>query len=281
MTMSEQVPHNAIHEAFWRDGYVILRQLFTPDEVAGFRRSALERGRRKADLLSDKDLSEILLDSRVLDAFRAILGAGELVYFGDSSTMIGETAAGFHKDNPDKHDAAAPDWQVDRYPIVRMGIYTADHSLYPDGVDLRQGSHNTVSLTHGRHVQPDTRVGDVVFWNLRTSHSGGAMKFRGRPVDPESLAGKVLRRLPALRDKPIGERVAIFASMGRAGPQLDRFIEALKRREYALEGWAASHWSPAVRERAAAAGLTLREPGEEVKSEPPRRVTREHVPLPY
>lgn len=268
-------------DRFWRDGFVIVRNLFDPQEVRSFRELALEGGETGRDLLSQPGLSDLLLDNRILDCFRSILGQSELVYFGDSSVMIGETAAGFHKDNPDKVDPRAPDWQLDRYPLVRMGLYTTDHSRFPDGVDLRRGSHKYPSLTKGEHVQPDLRVGDVVFWNLRTSHSGGAMKLLGHAVNPASYFGRLLRKLPAVRDKPHERRVAFFATFALAGPQLERFIESLKFREYAVSAWRASRYDPGTLDRAGARGLTVRDVAEEIAAEPPRQLHRDHVSLPY
>lgn len=267
-------------QQFWKDGFVIVRSLFSSKEILEFRRAALDRTNRRADLLSSPELRNAILNPRVLSVFRELLGSDDLVYFSDSSTSIGPTDAGFHKDNVDKSDPNGPDWRG-RYPIVRMGIYTEDHSRHPEGLDLRRGSHNIVSSKDGQHVQADTRLGDVVFWNLRTSHSGGAMKFLGRPVNPESVAGKVLRRLPMLRDKHTGERVALFATIGARGEHLDRFVSYLKTRCYAVEGWNASVYDEHALQAAEAAGIEIRNMRVEIANEPPRIVNRGHVPLPY
>ena len=244
-------------EQFWRDGYLIARAVFTPEEVAAFRAAALERTERAADLLSHPVLRKALLNPGILAIYRELLGP-ELVYIGDSSTMIGPTAAGFHKDNVDKDDISGPDWKG-RYTIVRAGIYTHDTARYPDGVDLRLGSHETTDLRFGKHIQPDARIGDVIFWNLRTSHSGGAMKVLGRPLNPESVPGKIFRRLPFLRDKAPGERVALFMSIAAPGPHLDRLIDYLKTREYAITRWAASEWGEDARLAAWRAKVELRD----------------------
>src|SRR3954451_15499536 len=98
-----------LEEEFWRNGFALVRQVFMPAEVAEFRQAALDRGKTKADLLSDRALRHVLLDDRLLGIFRTLIGH-DLVYFGDSSVMIGATDPGFHKDNVDKDDPDGPDW---------------------------------------------------------------------------------------------------------------------------------------------------------------------------
>ena len=151
----------------------------------------------------------------------------------------------------------------------------------PNGLDLRQGSHMHCSTTVGKHVYADTRVGDAVIWNLRTSHSGSAMTVRGRPIDPESVVGKVLRRLPVLRDKPKDQRVAFFGTFGAPGAHLDRYVEYLRTRQYAVDGWRASHYEKAAIAEANGKGVAVRNMRLELGERPPQKVSVRHFPLPY
>ena len=124
-----------------KDGFIIVRQLFTPEEVSDIRNSALSlpQDEKHLDLLSIPTLSHVLLDERVLGVFRELIGE-DLVYYGDSSVSIDAPSHGFHKDNPDRNDPNGPDW-IGEYPIVRFGLYTQSHKGLPEGLDLRQGSH--------------------------------------------------------------------------------------------------------------------------------------------
>lgn len=193
---------------------------------------------------------------------------------------IGGANSGFHKDNPDKFDKNAPDWKG-RYTLVRFGIYTQDHKGKPDGVDLRERSHEHCSTTIGKHVYADTSPGDVVCWNLRTSHSGGGMTVMGRPIDPESIIGKVLRRVPMLRDPIKVQRVALFWSYGNQSSHLERFITYLKTRKFAVDSWMAQNYSQAVIDEANAAGLRVRYVRPELEANPPKQVTVRHIDPPY
>jgi hypothetical protein len=266
---------------FQRDGYVIVRRLFDPSEVEDFRRRALELPAelRHLDLLSLPTLRDVLLDRRLLRVFRALIGP-DLVYFGDSVVSIDARSHGFHKDNPDRNDPNGPDWKGD-YPLVRCGIYTQSHKRRPNGLDLRRGSHTLTSLSAGEFVQADTEPGDVVFWNGRTTHSGCGMTLRGRPINPESFAGKVLRRLPALRDRPQGHRVVLFATFGAPGLHLERFILSLKSRDYGVKQALDARHDEAALSAAAAAGITVRDMRREVIERPYHDVRADHFQLPY
>jgi hypothetical protein len=268
-----------VSDQFWRDGFVIVRDLFAPSEIAVYRKAARNRADSIADLLCDPTLREALLARRLLELIRELIGP-DICYFGDSSAMRGDAIPGFHKDNADKDDAAGPDWQG-RYPLVRFGIYTQNHDRRPDGLDVRRGSHDHCSTRIGKHVYIDTRPGDVVIWNLRTTHSGAGMTVAGRPVDPESLAGKILRRLPALRDKPREERVALFGTFGAPGPHLGRYIAYLRTRQYAVAGWLASRYDEAALGFARDRGVAVRDMRREIEREPPASLHAGHVPLPY
>lgn len=270
-----------IASQFQNDGFVIVRGLFTPAEVADFRRRALDLpgDERHLDLLSLPTLRDVMLDPRLLQVFRTLIGP-ELVYFGDSSVSIDTVSHGFHKDNPDRNDPNGPDWRGD-YPLVRCGIYTQSHKGKPNGLDVRRGSHKVASNLFGDHVYCDTEPGDVVFWNARTTHSGNGMTVRGWPVDPQFLLGRVLWRFPALRDRPDVTRVVLFASFGAPSAHLERFVLCLKSREYGVkQAMDARHDAEALA-AARAAGVTVRDMKREVIERPAPVVRADHWQLPY
>ncbi len=267
-------------DEFWANGFSIVPRVFREEEVARWREAAILHPQRT--LLADPTLRELMLDSRVLKLARTILGDDDLVYFGDSNAVVGNPAAGFHKDNVDKSDPKGPDW-VGRYPLIRFGLYTQDHVSDPGGLDLRKGSHLVATVTDGKYVAARTGVGDLVIWNLRTSHSGDTMVLRGnRAVSPASLAGKVLRRASCgMLKKPQAVRAAIFWTFGLRGAHLDRYIAYLKTRRYAVDRWATDVYDPAALKAAEDAGVFVRPVRSELEADPPARVYENHFPLAY
>src|SRR4029450_7058211 len=103
--------HTVDVAAFWRDGYQIVRDVYTADEIEAFRRDASESRGRGGDLLSNPRMRRPLTDGRMADVARKLLGDDEIVYAGDSSFTINSKQHGFHKDNADRSDPNAPDWQ--------------------------------------------------------------------------------------------------------------------------------------------------------------------------
>ena len=140
-------------DRFHRDGYLVLKSAFTTDEVATYRERLImmfEGSDRTegyyGDLLANPSTADFIVDGRLIEVTRQLLGDMP-TYFGDSSVMYynsGHNVCSFHKDNADRHDCDAPDWQGD-YPIVRFGLYLQDHSRQGGGLMLRARSHKSVS----------------------------------------------------------------------------------------------------------------------------------------
>lgn len=275
-------------DAYWRDGYAVVRRLFDPAEVAAWRARALAPAARIDDLLCDPVLRDIVLDPRLIALARDVLG-GQPVYFGNSNVSIGgdETGlAGFHKDNSDRYDAAAPDWSTDRYPVMQFGLYMQPHGRLPGGLDLRRGSHLHPDITTGEHVSPAVEPGDLLIWTGRTTHSSHSKIVRGLGwrMEPNGLAWRVFARFPAARivfARHPERRVVAIGAYGLAGhPLLDRHIEYLRHRADRVEAWQRADYGADAAAIAASRGLALLTPAELLEGAPER--THDHyVQLPY
>ena len=135
-------------DGFWERGYAILPGVYTPEEIEAFREAAYASRGYGGDLLANPRLRSVITDGRMAAVARKLLGTDELFYSGDSSFTINGTQKGWHKDNADRIDPAAPDW-VDRYTQLRFGIYCQDHSEHTGGLNLRIGSHDMRNTTEG------------------------------------------------------------------------------------------------------------------------------------
>lgn len=271
-----------LHDNFWRDGFLILQGVFSRDEMADFRSCALAHP-PSADLLSEPGLRRLLLDHRVLDIAKELIGP-ELIYFQDSNVLLdNQDNARFHKDCVDRDDPAGPDWNG-QYPIIRFGLYMQEHRGLPGGVDLRRGSHMFNTVDRGEHVYADTELGDLVVWNLRTTHSGCALMLKNSEtaLDPSTVTARLLRRLPLglLRAHP-ERRAAAFMTFGRSGAHLERYIAYLRTRQFAIDGWKASALPPEAVAQANAQGVQIRDMLDELARFPPPYVSVAHKQLPY
>ena len=266
-------------EAFDKNGFAIVKSVFSRQEIADFRQQFLRMRKNAAlrgatysdklcptvtyvrgDLLGMDELREsryICLDDRVLSIVRQVIGP-KLVYFGDSSVQFGEGQRGFHKDNVDRSDPAGPDWK-DRYTVVRFAIYLQDHAHHSGGLKVRVGSHRFVSRHQGRAVNLPTEEGDLAIWFLTTSHSGNNVRFRVAPG--LCLHPRVETKVPySLRVPEQKERISVFCSFGVPDKHLDRYIQYQVSRGDYHEHWRRSGGSEAHESIANDLGVEIRRP---------------------
>jgi hypothetical protein len=174
-----------------------------------------------------QDLDYVIFDERIVACANQILGP-QLVYWGDSSFQTGEGVRGFHKDNVTRYDPNGADWQSD-YTLVRIALYLQDHSKYSGGIKLRVKSHLYPSHHEGKAINVGSEVGDIVMWNLRTTHSGNNVRLRW--MKNLCLHPRLEDKIPNyLRVPEEHERVAIFCTFGKPSDHLDRYMENMVQR---------------------------------------------------
>jgi hypothetical protein len=265
-------------ESFRENGYALIRGAFDSHEIEELRKNAFASTDHKGDLLSNPLLRNFVLDERVLAIARKILG-DNLVYFGDSNALLGEKSHGYHKDNADRHDPKAPDWQSD-YTIIRFGLYLQDHSRHSGGLNVRLKSHNIPNAQEGKNIYLRTRVGDLVVWNLRTSHSGSGRLLRLFPsvyLDPHRAG-----RLPRLLFAPLqGERGALFCTYGVDDNHLRRYLAYVQTRKYMVERWKHSEYAIGLIEAAKAKNVIVRHIWSEIEANVGLGINEEYVAIPY
>jgi hypothetical protein len=253
---------------FEQNGYFIAKNAFSSEEIQTMRerlsavreRSLQVKGFDRdpknphlililGDVLSKPELRELqylLFDDRVLSCAKQILGP-HLVYFGDSSVQSGEGLRGFHKDNVDRTDGSAPDWQSP-YTLVRFGLYLQDHSRYSGGLKLKPGSQNYANKFRGKAINLFIQAGDLAMWNMRITHSGNFVRLRVAPK--ACLHPRIERLIPYwMRVREQLERFAVFGTFAAPGIHLERYLSFVgSRPDYKphfqrsafneeLEGW--------------------------------------------
>lgn len=266
--------------AFHRDGFVVIRNVLDRTEVTSLR-TAIESFADRAkslghvlrsstgevvpvtDLLGQPGVGWLLSDPRVAEIARRLMGRQDLVYFGDSGSMLGGELRGFHKDNTIRDTADHPDW-LSPYTLIRMGIYLQDHSRHSGGLKVRRSSHLHADITSGAIVDVPTQPGDVVVWSLRTTHSGFAVRVRGLPF--VRLQPRFEGRLPAWLRRPEScRRIAAFMTFGTNDAHLRNYVAKHTDLDsyadnYLYTQWLYSDGSETASRRLSAAGVTLLRP---------------------
>lgn len=278
---------------FWLDGFLLLRNVFERTEVEAFRQAMYEADDLSGDLLTNPRLRSILLDPRVLDIAQKLLGQTP-VYWGESIAQIGVSPRGWHKDNVDQENINGPDWSG-KYDIIKFAIYPQDHHYHSGGLNIRRGSHKTTVLNGppkhvGENRYMNTRIGDVIVWNMRATHSGTGflLKFpRWLQLEPDcgprlpyslDLIGRIsqrlrgrgtsLAKLPNFLIAPQQrERCIIFFTMGADGPHLNRYLAYLKTRKFMIDIWRNSFYDNSVWEAAKDKNIVIRDVWKDIKHE--------------
>ena len=251
---------------FEENGFLVVKQVFSPAEIADFRKKAYEQYAldqqkkldfqlpnlatkakyAKGDLLSKELLHTILLDDRIIKIARVILGNDQLVYFGDSSYQIGTGLRGFHRDNIDRTDLKGADWKGE-YTLIRLGIYLQDHKNYSGGLKIKTGTHKNAD---GKPVFVDSEIGDVVLWSLKTIHSGNAVRLKLFPNYSINTSGKESLVPAFLKKEEQQERISLFMTFALTSSHLDRYMsEYTRKRAEMIEHAKASVHQPFVLEK--------------------------------
>jgi len=266
-------------EGFWERGYAILSGVYTPEEIEAFREAAYASRGYGGDLLANPRLRSVITDGRMAAVARKLLGTDELFYSGDSSFTINGTQKGWHKDNADRIDPAAPDW-VDRYTQLRFGIYCQDHSEHTGGLNLRIGSHDMRNTTDGEVLYVKTKPGDLAVWSMRITHSGNGMLLKD-PEAPFPMPNEHNRFKPEEVTEADGDRIALFVHIGADDKHAKRYADYTKTRKYLVDAWRKRPYDDEARQAAKDAGLNLRDMPAEVMDDPNAGLNELWQPFPY
>jgi hypothetical protein len=222
---------------------------------------------------------DVIVDGRLANVARTLLDTDDLFYCGDSSITVNSNQFGWHKDNADRLDGDAPDWQSD-YTQLRFGIYLQDHTNHSGGLNLRQGSQNYPDLVRGKCTYMRSVPGELAVWNMRITHSGNGVILK----DPEADCpppGQV-DKIPMEDRAPLHEnRIAIFAHLGANDAHAERYAEYLKTREYIVNMWRRQSFDQDAKDAVRNAGITLRDMPSEVANDPLAGANKGYKPLPY
>jgi hypothetical protein len=263
-------------ERFRRRGYTVVKRLFAPEEIEALREETAramvrldERGLTvsdtgpegtarygRCDVLSIPEVRHILLDPRVHGVIGELLG-DRPTYFGESVLRMGTTGVrGWHRDCVHRMKLLGGlDW-YDPYCILRCAIYMQDHAHHTGGLAIRPRTNRSKFQIRSLPILADTEIGDLIVWDLRTTHSGEVIRLRPLPGIP--LPPRLQTRLPqALRLGEERERMVLFMTFALRGPHLDHYIDYLTTRKQNRELWATSQFGPEVWEQAAEVGLDV------------------------
>jgi hypothetical protein len=223
-------------------GFCLIKGFFSQPEMVELERRMKEfkraTGGEVTDLYSCPSLCHVMLNERVLEIARALMGEG-LVYYRETAIAYEEQPGRLtkkplrelHCDATGTSESLFNAWNGDVneiYPAYRFAVYFRNYRNFSGGLKVGVGTHkhryqrySQYSNAHGvqslpfvKQIVGDAIVempippfelynvcsepGDLVIFNLRTFHSAGAMRFKKRPA----LAVLPLVEESVLTDQP-------------------------------------------------------------------------------
>ena len=258
-------PYSKNKTELFRDGWTILKNIFSIREVKEIRKKAKSIESIESinsDVLTNPALGNIVYDYRIINAIEYLLD-GSICYFGEGRLLIetvnGRKGGAFHRDNPDRHEPNGPDWKS-KYDVVRIGIYLEDHKHHAEGLGLFSGSNKNPTYLPKSLALPDNAPmtpGDILVWTLTTMHVGYPKKLKFLSSNKSIARGSIgvhgrkyffnnliYKYLPSFMTLPKGkERMIIHIVYGKYGSKhAERYIEYCKNRDFAINRWSRTEY---------------------------------------
>lgn len=281
--------YSVYKEHFNKFGYVILPNVFKPNEINDLRNEIKlqEENLKKnisrtksslKDVLSYPSLSKAILKNEIVDLLRILLDE-KPIYWGESSFRWNENPSrAFHNDA--KNDNECP--FKTKYNLLRFGIYLQDHDKSSGGLKIWPKSNsilqpgrqllkkifkknyslkNLFPQQYLKSVNLKTKAGDVVIWNLRTAHSGSAvrLKFLNNISFGPKIENIIFKYLHFMVKDLRKERCVIFATFGAKGYQLENYMEEKSKHEGLKIIFGNSNWDKEIKLEAKNLGVVLDE----------------------
>ena len=192
-----------------KDGYVIISNFLSSNEILNFRNCISNQKRKES--LSIEGLNSFPIEKKITDIIKNIVG-DKLFYpfLSKPVNELYESQGGKSLMHNDVHEEIE-DYNYDKtINIYNTGIYLQDHDELDGGLKVRPGSHQKICIENLTFLLKMKRIirlifkkpknlryfqifrtllpyksknlkikaGDLVIWNLRLHHSGNAKRLK-------------------------------------------------------------------------------------------------------
>lgn len=179
----------SILDSFKKDGYVLIKNVFTVDEMDELNQISEQHfqshgmyksyGKNQPNCaLEMPKIAPFLFHEKIASALQKVLETEDVILTG-STGLLDNMVSGWHKD----------DGQGDYFPsyrqenmytepcsVVKVGVYFQDPAG-STGLVIREGSHKVDSLVEGPIKELSPRMGDILIFDVRITHRSEPMAF--------------------------------------------------------------------------------------------------------
>ena len=240
-----------LREQYLNNGFVIIKNFFDKDELNSQKKNFSNVSNNFDHEIFDNDfIQKLYLNEQFFNLIKKILGTEKLIYFSDSSIVkhkdVFSPSNGYHNDSRrDNYNF------LNEYPLLRVATYLQESIKNSGGIKIKPGSHKYFCLALrgfkqklitmlkkiiffdknfrfkllSKGIQPPLDLGDLIIWNLRTHHSGTAIKFKF--LNNLSLHPLIEKLLPNIIKLPCKDRMAVFMVFGNDLPNeknLEKYV---------------------------------------------------------
>lgn len=267
-------------DKYFSDGYLLMKNVFSKDEIASWRKQLDASPPLGGDLLNDPRFYHIVYDNRILEVAALILGK-KPTYFEFSSMNRAKNDGpftGWHRDNADRLDPTGPDWgPPNPYSCIRFGIYLQDHKRTSGGLMLRPKTHRAEHFNDKEGVYLDNEPGDLAVWDMRIVHAGLGVRRKKEPNRVVEVAEMKTIDPAELMPPHDGWRYAAFISYGADDQHTQNYIDYLTTREFMVGAWKRCNPCPEALRDLPRDRLNYRHIWDEIKDKPGIGANKGHV----
>lgn len=168
------IAKTALKNKIETDGYVVIPNVLTQEEISSLRRTLKEHFAHKGVFFSlglvqpnaasyIRNIEWVFYHPKIISLFRSILGQDDIVFTGHCDAhhnIFGD----WHKDDGGGKYFEGDYFNDDNCRVYKAAIYLQDHR--ENGISVRKGSHRLPSLTAGEAEHCSTKAGDIVIFDV-------------------------------------------------------------------------------------------------------------------
>lgn len=176
---------NKLTQQLETNGFAIAKNILAKNEILNLREIVKNHFKTKgvpfANGLTQPNaaievpqLEWLFYHPKILSVMRQLLG--EEIIFTSHCDVHSKTMSGWHKDDgmqvmPGGY-FGQPMYDNPNCRVYKVALYLQDHVNNLGGLTVRKNSHRLASINDGQETYLKTRVGDIIIFDVRLTHTG-------------------------------------------------------------------------------------------------------------